>query len=99
MCVEALRLDEYACDFGMSRFDPSLNPRDRALNSSGGNGVIEVQTDRDEHVPSAEMHGQQLIELQHLGLGRRDFANAGADFWIDTFARQQTLRFVGEESG
>ena len=43
MRVEALRLDEHACDLGMSRFDPSLNPRDRALNPSGGNRVVEVQ--------------------------------------------------------
>ena len=45
------------------------------------------------------MHGQQLVKLEHSGLGRRHFANAGADFWIDTLARQQALRFVGEESG
>ena len=34
MCVEALRLDEHAGDLGMTRFDPSLNFRDRALNVS-----------------------------------------------------------------
>ena len=40
--VEALRLDEYPRDLGMRRLDPSLNPRDRALNLSGGNRVIEL---------------------------------------------------------
>ena len=99
MRVEALRLDEHACDLGMSRFDPSLNPRDRALNPSGGSRVVEVQTESDKHVPRAEVHGQQLVEPEHPGLGRRDCADAGADFWIDTLARQQALRFVGEESG
>ena len=99
MRVEALLLDEHACDLGMSRFDPSLNPRDRALNPSGGNRVVEVQTESDKHVPRAEVHGQQLVEPEHPGLGRRDCADAGADFWIDTLARQQALRFVGEESG
>ena len=44
------------------------------------------------------MHGQKLVELQHAWLGRGDFANAGADFWIDTLARQQALSFVGKES-
>ena len=39
------------------------------------------------------------FEPDHPGLGRRDCADAGADFWIDTLARQQALRFVGEESG
>ena len=61
MRIEALRLDEHARDLGLSRFDPSLNFRDRALNPSGGNRVLEVQTESDKHVPRAEVHGRQLV--------------------------------------
>ena len=99
MGVEALRLNEHARDLGMSRFDPSFNPRDRALNPSGGNRVVEVQTEGDKHVLRAEVHGQQLVKLEHPGLGRRHFAYAGADFRIDTLARQQAFWSNGSLSG
>ena len=69
MGVEALRLNEHARDLGMSRFDPSFNPRDRALNPSGGYRIVEVQTEGDKHVLRAEVHGQQLVKLECINSG------------------------------
>jgi hypothetical protein len=99
MRVEALRLDEHACDLGMSRFDPCSIFVTAPSTRPAGIVSSKSKPESDKHVPRAEVHGQQLVEPEHPGLGRCDCADAGADFWIDTLARQQALRFVGEESG
>ncbi len=63
MAAPALRLDEDPGDLGIARLDLRFEGADRLLDLARRQRIGKIDTDVEQDVGRAEMHGQQLVQL------------------------------------
>jgi hypothetical protein len=56
-----------------------LQPSDRAFRRRRGRNILEIETNRHQHVARTEAHGKQLVEMGNAGLCLIQAADAGED--------------------